>query len=137
MAAMADIVLADGQASPANHTFVPVSNVNGIFTWEELNADASVGNRRLTASLRRATSQNPNYKAELKVWNPQLEVTSPSTATGYQPAPKVAYALSAIITVVIPERSATANRKDETAFMANLLANSQIKSILNDLVTPN
>lgn len=137
MPAMADIVLADGQASPANHTFVPVSNENGIYTWEELNADAAIGNRRLTASLRRATSKNPNFKAEIKVWNPKLEVTSPSTMTGYQPAPKVAYAVSAIINVVIPERSALADRKDETAFMANLLGNSQIKSILNDLVTPN
>lgn len=136
MAAMSNIVLTDGQASPASHTFVPVSNFNGVFTWEELNADASVGNRRITASLRTPNNGSLNYKATLKVWNPKLEVTSPSTSTGYQPAPKVAYTLAATIDVTIPQRSALADRKDETAFMVGLLGNSQITDILNNLVTP-
>lgn len=136
MAAMANIVLADGQGTPANHTFVPVSNFNGLFTWEELNADASVGNRRITASLRPPSQGSLNYKATIKVWNPKLEVTSPSTSTGYQPAPKVAYTIACTMDITIPQRSALADRKDETQFMRNLLAENQITDILNNLVTP-
>ena len=136
MAAMANIVLADGQATPANHTFVAVSNSNGLFIWEELNPDASVGNRRISASLKQPANGSVNYKATIKVWNPKLEVSSPSTSTGYQPAPKVAYMLACTMDVTIPQRSALADRKDETAFMTNILQNSQIIDILNNLVTP-
>lgn len=136
MAAMANIVLPDGQATPANHTFVPVSNFNGLFIWEELNADSAVGNRRLSASLRPPTNGSLNYKAQIKVWNPKLEVSSPSTSSGYQPAPKVAYTVACTMDITIPQRSALTDRKDETAFMMNLLGNSQIMDILNNLVTP-
>ena len=133
---MANIVLADGQATPANHTFVPVSNFNGLFTWEELNPDASVGNRRITMSLRPPVNGSLNYKATIKVWNPKLEVSGPSTSTGYQPAPKVAYTLACTMDVTIPQRSALADRKDETAFMMNILGNGFATDLLNNLVTP-
>jgi hypothetical protein len=134
--AMTNIVLSDGQASPVSHTFVPVSNTNGIFTWEELNADASVGNRRITMSLRNPVNGSPNYKAVIKVWNPKLEVSSPSTSSGYQPAPKVAYTVATEVNVSIPQRSALADRKDETAFVKNLYATTVTMDLLNNLVTP-
>ncbi len=136
MAALADIVLNDGQATPAAHTFAVVSNVNGVQTYEELNPDASVGNRRITLSLRPPVNGSVNYKATLKIWNPKLEVSSPSTSSGYQPAPKVAYTVACTMDITIPQRSALADRKDETAFMKNLLSNAQVTDILNNLVAP-
>lgn len=134
--AMSNIVINDGVATPVAHTFVPVSNTNGIFTWEELNADAAVGNRRITMSLRGPVNGSPNYKAVVKIWNPKLEVTSPSTSSGYQPAPKVAYSIAGDETRTIPQRSALADRKDSTAFARNLSSNAQYISLMNDLTTP-
>jgi hypothetical protein len=136
MAAMANIVLNDGQGTPAAHTFVPVSNYNGVFVWEEKNADAAVGNRRITMSLRPPVNGSAVYKAVFKILNPKLEVTSPSTSSGYQPAPKVAYSVAATYEELIPERSALADRKDSTAFSKNLFAQSALTDLLNDLVTP-
>lgn len=134
--AMSNIVLADGQATPVDHTFVPASNVSGVYTWEEKNADASVGNRRITASLKSPSGGSLNYKAVIKLWNPKLEVTSPSTSSGYQPAPKVAYTVASEVHVNIPQRSALADRKDSTAFVYGLLNTTVMKSLLNDLTTP-
>ncbi|DAD52663.1 TPA_asm: coat protein [ssRNA phage SRR7976299_6] len=136
MATMASFVLADGQTTPTNHTFVPVSNYNGLFVWEEKNVDAAVGNRKITMSLRNPQGKPAVYKAIIKIWNPKLDVTSPSTATGYQPAPRVAYSLSSTHEVLIPERSALADRKDSTAFAKNLYAQSVLTDLLNELVTP-
>lgn len=133
---MTDLVLADGQTPPVSHVFTAVTNVGGVFTWEELNPDAAVGNRRITMSLRQPTNGSSNYKATIKVWNPKLEVTSPSTSSGYQPAPKVAYTVACTMDVTLPQRSARTVRLDEHAFMVNVLNTVVAYDLLVDFVTP-
>lgn len=132
---MDNIVLADGQGTPANHTFVPESAVGNVFSWIEQNADAAVGNRRITASLVKGANAT-DYKATLKLWNPVLEVISDGGSSGYQPPPKVAFTLAMTVIFNIPARSALATRKDSTAFGKNLLNDATVKAILNDLVVP-
>jgi len=136
MAAKANIVLADDQGTPVNHTFVPSGFENGVDIWEEKNVDAAVGNRRITASLSPPKQGATDYKAVIKLWNPQLEVTSPSTSTGYQPAPKVAYNCIAEVRVSLPARSSLQNRKDTSKMVGNLLLQQVMKDLLNDLVPP-
>lgn len=136
MAAMANIVLADAAATPVNHTFVPTSSKNGVFVWERKNVDAAIGNERITMSLTAPRNGGLNYKAVIKQWLPVLEVTSPSTGTGYQPAPKVAYNCVSEASFSIPQRSALQNRKDITKMFALLLQQSVVLSLLNDLEEP-
>lgn len=136
MAAKANIVLADAQGTPVNHTFVPSGFKDGVDVWEEKNVDASVGNLRITASLANPTQGGSDYKAVIKFWNPQLEVTAPSTATGYQPAPKVAYNCIAELRVNLPARSSLQKRKDTSKMMGNLILSSAMQDLLNDLVPP-
>jgi hypothetical protein len=64
---------------------------------------------------------------------PVLEVTSPSTATGIQPAPTKAYDLLCNVEVVLPERSSLQERKDAFAYLKNFLANAVFTSAVQDL----
>jgi hypothetical protein len=130
---MGNIVLADGQTTPANHTFVLESYKNGVYSYVELNANAAVGSRRLTYSLQKGDGA-AEYKATVKFWNPVLEVVSDGGTSGYEPPPKVAYYEASSHVFNIPARSSTAVRKDSSAFAANLLDNTVIRTMLNDLI---
>lgn len=136
MSVMGNIVLADAATTPVNHTFVPVSSKNGIFIWERKNVDASIGNERLTMSLTPPKNGGLNYKIVFKQWLPTLEVTSPATGTGYQPAPKVAYNNIAEATFSYPARSSLQNRKDITKMFALYLQTAMALEALNDLTEP-
>lgn len=133
---MTSIVLADGKASPANHTFVVVSNLNGVVTWEEQNPDAKTGNRRITASLLPPKGAVKDYKVIWRMWNPTLETLSPSPASSYLAAPKVAYVCSDYVTSNIPERSSLAERKDNRALLANLMDDAVFIDTMNNLAAP-
>jgi hypothetical protein len=98
--------------------------------------DAAVGNYRITMSLKSPAKTTTAYKAVIKMWIPQLEVTAGSTETGYQAAPKVAFRCISESHFELPERSGLAIRKDSSALFANLLDHATVKSLLNDLVTP-
>jgi len=53
---------------------------------------------------------------------PILEVTSPSTSSGIQPAPTKAYDCFVNVDFVNPERSTAQNRKDLVTLLRNSLA---------------
>jgi len=134
MTAIAAITLADGQATPANHTFAPVGiDANGVARYEDKSGGIALGFPAVTISMRRPTKGSRNYKVTGKVVLPVLEVTSPSTATGIQPAPTKAYDLIANVDFVLPERSSVAQRSDVLAYMKNLVAGAVITSAAKDL----
>lgn len=125
MTAFAALTLADGLA--VAHTFSPAAqSSDGVALWEDRLGGIPVGFPRITHSLRRPSAKNRNYKLTIKVFAPVLEITSPSTGTGIQPAPTVAYELSSHTDIIIPERSTLAQRKDLIAYHKNLFANAVI-----------
>jgi hypothetical protein len=127
MAAIAPIVINDGQATPASHTFAPVTiDSNGVAKWADRVSGISVGFPVLTYSLKTPTKGSSSYKLTAKVTLPVLEQTSPSTATGIQPAPTVAYNLIANIELVLPERSTLGDRNNLIAYARNYLANAAV-----------
>lgn len=133
MTAIAAITLADGQATPVNHTFAPVViDAAGVAKWADRSGGIALGFPSVTMSLRAPTKASRNYKLTAKVVVPVLEVTSPSTATGIQPAPTKAYDLLASVDVVLPERSTTAQRKDLLAYLKNYLAHSVITTAVEN-----
>lgn len=135
MPAFAALTLADGAATPVNHTFSPVNVRDGIAKWADRSGGIPVGYPTITASLKEPTNKvgSKNYRETIKVVFPVLEQTSPSTATGIQPAPTKAFDLIANIEFVMPERATTQNRKDILAFVKNLLANSVATAAVQDL----
>lgn len=122
MPALANIVIADGQPTPVNRTFAPLMvDKSGVAWHENRVSGVQIGYDQLTIGLRRATSTVTNNKLSVKLVLPTLEVTSPSTSSGIQPAPTLAYAATAFVEFVLPSRSTSQNRKDLVTLLRNAL----------------
>lgn len=129
MSAIASMTLADGQTTPANHTFAPVG-IDGasVAKWADRSGGIALGFPAVSFSLRQPSKGSRSFRLTAKVVTPVLEVTSPSTSTGIQPAPTLAYNLIANVDIVLPERSSVAQRKDLIAFLKNYLATTTIQN---------
>jgi len=127
MTAIAALTLTDGQATPASHTFSPVNiDSAGIAKWSDRSGGIALGFPTISFSLRNPSKTSRNYKLTAKVVVPVLEVTSPSTSTGIQPAPTKAYDVTANVEMILPERSTAAQRADMIAYTKNFLAHAVI-----------
>lgn len=126
MTAIAAVTINNGAATPVAKTFNPVANRDGVARWADRSGGIAIGFPVLSFSLREPKAGSRNYKLVAKVVLPVLEQTSPSTATGIQPAPTKAYDLIANIELVMPERSTLADRNDLIAFTRNFLANTSV-----------
>jgi hypothetical protein len=123
MGTIANLVLTDAAATPVNHTFGPVNvDPNGVAHWADRSGGIALGFPTASMSLREPNKQTRNYKLTLKVVTPVLEVTSPSTSTGIQPAPTKAYDLLATVEIILPERSSLQQRKDIAAMVRDFIA---------------
>jgi hypothetical protein len=141
MPARAAIVVNDGQATPVAHTFTPTSDREAD-VFEDKASGIALGfpqilfRTRRPAAARNGQSSDANnrvYRIQVNVAWPVLEVTSPSTGTGIQPAPTIAYTLRANMEWILPERSTLSDRKDLRAIVYNMLDNSDVKKVLQDL----
>lgn len=133
MSAIANILLADGLATPVVHTFNPVRiDPMGVASWADRAGGIALGYPVVTFNLRPPTKASRVYKVTGKVVTPVLEVTSPSTSTGIQPAPTKAYDLTFNFDFILPERSTLAQRKDALAYAKNILASAVVTSAVND-----
>lgn len=129
MAQIANLTLADGQATPVNHTFSAVKvDAAGVAKWADRSGGIAIGFPTISMLLRDPSKTNRNFKLTAKVVVPVLEVTSPSTSTGIQPAPTKAYEMTAVIDMTLPERSTAAQRADLLAYVKNYLAQSIVSS---------
>lgn len=142
MPAFGNIVLADGQSTPVNHTFIPVViDAQGVAHYEDTAGGIPIGYPRLSLSLKRPTastapgsnSRSAVYRARVKIEVPVLEVTSPSTGTGIQPAPTIAYSSMADMQFLMSARSTEAERKDIVAYAKNALLNAAVVDVLTKL----
>lgn len=129
--ALANLVLADGQGSPANHTFTYEAEVPSAI-WTEKASGIAIGFPKITINQSRPTLARKSTKTAIKVALPVLETIS-GDAGGYNPSPKVAYTLLFEGHFVAPDRSTLQNRKDLTAFVQNLLGKAMVVAMLNDL----
>lgn len=71
----------------------------------------AVGYPQLTMSVRPPTKASRVSKVTVKLVLPTLEQTSPSTMTGIQPAPTLAYNCMFVGEFMLPERSTLAERQ--------------------------
>lgn len=135
MGAATNIVIKDGATPAVDHTFVPTNrDGNGVMVFVDQSGDIPVGYNRLTARLQEPSANSANYKVTLNIWRRTLEATSPSTSTGIQPAPTLAYSQIGGVSFDLPKRGTKAERKDIRSFMVNALNNPQIVAMIEDLV---
>jgi hypothetical protein len=143
MTTATDIVLADAQGTPVNHTFVPIGpDSKGLFWFVDQSQANAIGYWRISveikqpaAAIRGGTSSNDerNYRYRLGLHEPVLENVSNSTVTGIEPAPTVAYVPRSFTEYVMPERTTLQNRKDLRKMTSNLSANALLAGIIENL----
>lgn len=91
----------------------------GIAKWVDRSCGISIGFPYLTLSCRAPTKTSRITRVQMKYVSPTLEVTSPSTSTGIQPAPTKAYDCTFNGEFLIPERATLAERQ---AFYSRVLS---------------
>lgn len=141
--AAANIVLADAQATPVNHTFVPIGyDTNGVYWWEDQSQASPIGYWRISMQLIRPApgmagqdSSKRVYRAKVGLHEPILENTTNSTVSGIQPAPTLSYVPRSYVDYILPERSSLQNRKDLRKMAASLLAETQLTAMIENLQT--
>lgn len=132
MAQIANLVLADGQATPVNKTFTAKRADALLAVWKDQTSGIAIGFPSITMSLKDA---NQATHVETRVSLPVLEVVSGSDG-GYTPSPKVAYTMLAKQQFVLPNRSTLQNRKDIRAFARNFLADTAAINAIENLEAP-
>lgn len=128
MAAIANIVINDGQGTPVAHTFAPAKTQADFAVLEDRAVGTYIGFNKLTYALTRPSGGTKgavrNLKLSMKIETPKLEVVSNNTISGIAPAPTVSYRPVIEVTATMPERCSLQDRKDLLAFVKNALANS-------------
>lgn len=135
MTAFTNITINDGQGTPVAHTFTARKIENGTAKWQDISGGIAVGFPTITAALREPIKGQPipAYKATIKIVVPVLETVSNSTYSGITPAPTKAYDVTAVLEMVMPERSVAQDRKNLRAYVANALAQADLKALIEDL----
>ena len=128
MAAIANIVINDGQATPVAHTFAPAKTQADMALLEDRTSGIYIGYNKLTFALMRPMGASKeatrNLKLSIKIETPKLETVSNNTASGIAPAPTISYRPVVELMVTFPERCSLQDRKDLQAYIKNVLANS-------------
>jgi hypothetical protein len=142
--AAVNIVLADAQGTPVNHTFVPLGpDKDGVFWFEDQSQASPIGFWRISYQLKRpppgATGQSSSqrtYRAAIGLHEPILENVTNNTVSGIAPAPTIAYSPRGFVEYVMPERTALLDRKNLRKMTWNLQNEAQLIALVENLVTP-
>lgn len=142
--AAVNIVLADAQGTPVNHTFVPLGpDKDGVFWFEDQSQASPIGFWRISYQLKRpppgATGQSSSqrtYRAAIGLHEPILENVTNNTVSGIAPAPTIAYSPRCFVEYVMPERTALLDRKNLRKMTWSLQNEAQLIALVENLVTP-
>lgn len=94
----------------------------GVSRWVDRSGGISLGYPALTMSIRPPTKGSRIYRVVAKFGLPTLEITSPSTATGIQPQPTLAYINQCVMEFMLHERSTLAERTALFSYVRSLFA---------------
>lgn len=141
MSAAVNIVLADAQATPVNHTFVPIGkDEKGVYWFLDQSAPNAIGYWRISVDISQPKSPQVGESSGRRVnriaiglHEPILENVTNSTVSGIAPAPTVAYIPRSFHEFVIPERSALLDRKNLRLMASNLLKDANIVQVVENL----
>lgn len=130
---MNNIVIKDGAAVPADHTFTPYStqtSKDAPAVWYERSGSTPLGWRRITLSVTAVV--NGISKVRIVISDPVLAQANANCCVD-QNTPLVSYTDFANISFSIPFQATVDNRKDILAYAKNLLGHNIITSAVVDL----
>ncbi|DAD50937.1 coat protein [ssRNA phage SRR6253161_1] len=142
MPAVANIVLADAQATPVNHTFIPVGqDTNGVWWFEDQSASNPIGYNKISVQVSRAPNPSVGANAgervnrvKLAIHTPKLEVLG-NNSSGITPPPQVAYVPRFSCEFILSDRSVLQDRKDLRKFADFLFANALVTDVVENLTS--
>lgn len=143
MALATNIVLADAQGTPVNHTFIPLGpDRNGVFWFEDQSQSSPIGYWKISMESKRPgpasageSSSKRLIRVKIALHQPVLENTTNSTVSGVAPAPVVSYIPRAFTEFLVPERASLLDRQNARKMTANLLANAQVVAAVETLAS--
>lgn len=92
-------------------TFDPEGiDTKGVARWVDRSGGYAVGYPSISLSVRKPTPTSRMYKVMHKHVLPVMDITSPSTGSGIQPAPSKGYELTFVGEWILPERCTLADR---------------------------
>lgn len=133
MTDIANIVIADGEDTPVNHTFIPVQQSPNAIYREDIADVPVLGQGLLNVSL---TNNAQIYKTRIVLEIPVMEEAVAQNTAGYTAAPKVAHTLRADIVLFAHARSTAQQRDNLITLVANAIVNAQVSGTYVSLVKP-
>lgn len=140
MAQRANIILADGQDTPVNHTFTPTQDAQkGVSVFQDKSGGVPSGYPLILLKFAEPAPYVPGqrlrndriYKSDVRIIVPTLETVSNNSA-GYTPAATPAYACMFRVQSFVPERATLQERKDLRAYAKNWLAHAVAASLYEE-----
>lgn len=140
MAAVSAIVLADAQATPVNHTFIPLGkDANGVLWFECQDGPDSIVWSRISLNLKRAplvsngtNSGSRTNRVSLGIHLPQPE-TLGTADNGLKPSSTIAFVPRFTAEFIMSERTTTPIRKDLRTFAEQLMKDPQVYAMVESL----
>ena len=133
MATFSNIVLANGLATPVNHTFAPATNDSDgnkrVSSYEDRVSGSPVSYARLAVGVNLGS---PIRTVRIAFRLPTMEAVAGAAPSGYQPAPKEAFYETVVIEFKTHQRGTSDGRKDLVAYAKNILSNASIVSVIVD-----
>lgn len=128
MSAIANITIADGAATPVNHTFVPVqTSPNPI--WSD--SDAA---KAYKASQYRFTAVRKTTDSTKGLTRVRMTLVLPTMGTGVAlPASEVDYSHQSTVEFIMPVRGLKQERKDLRVLTRNVLADAQVIDMIDEM----
>jgi hypothetical protein len=96
----------------------------GVARWVDRTGGIPVGYPSFSLSVRPPQGASRVFRVTAKVDLPTLATTAPTTSTGIQPAPTKAYSCSAVLEVMLPERSTQAERLALWSLLISVLSDN-------------
>ena len=125
MPAIAALTINDGQAAPVAHTFSPQTNNGSRAVWNDRSPSIPAGYRQISHELADPSGSRTVHKVTLGFMCPVVAAVDGSdTVVRYN---------SGQITLNVNPQSTLQERKDLLAYMANTMANSTIKTSVENL----
>lgn len=130
MPAYGDLILPDGLATPANHTFSRMGREGLVVKW----ADRSIGARNAwwTVALTHVTTKAGLTKVRAKIVIPTLEAVGTGAGTGIIAVPGVAYNHGFDGTFFLPAQGTTQERAHLLALAKNLCINASFAGVVSN-----
>lgn len=130
MALRSAITLTDAASTPVNRVYQPFKSDGDTMSWRDRTQAVAVGQNRLTLSQRMSGKNAATNKFSWRLEAPILAVSAPTTSTGIQPAPSVAYTNLASLELVLHERSSLQERKDLLAQLRDLIDEAIVTNLV-------